>query len=70
MDAVKSIVFWSCVASVVITMVIGFTWARICVARFNEEPAKSETLEELTGISAWQRTDYGEKLGWATMRHD
>lgn len=88
----KTIVFWSCVASMIITMVVGFTWggwvtggtaramaavtgedavvkrlAPICVSQFNEEPEKDRKLAEMNEISAWQRTDYVSKQGWATM---
>jgi hypothetical protein len=41
--------------------------APICVMRFNAEPKKEQKLKELTETSAWQRTDYVEKQGWATM---
>ena len=88
----KTIVFWACMASVVTTMIIGFTWggwvsagtaramaevtgenavvkrlAPICVARFNADPGKDQRLHELNEISVWQRSDYVEKQGWATM---
>ena len=88
----KTIVFWTCMASIIVTMVIGFTWggwvtggtaramadvkgedavvkrlAPMCVAQFNEELEKEQKLKEMSEISAWQRTDYVSKQGWATM---
>lgn len=88
----KTAVFWSWVASVVITMIIGFAWggwvtggtaqkmaekmaedavvkrlAPICVVQFNRDPRKDQKLKELTETSSWQRGDYVEKQGWATM---
>ena len=88
----KTIVFWGCMASIIVTMVIGFTWggwvtggtaramadvrgedavvkrlAPICVAQFSGEPEKELKLKEMNEISAWQRTDYVRKQGWATM---
>lgn len=40
----------------------------ICVAQFNQEPAKVQKLEELKGISgSTQRTTYVKDQGWATM---
>ena len=88
----KTTTFWACVASMIVTMVIGFTWggwvtggtaramasgagesavvkrlAPICVAQFNKEPEKDRKLDEMNEISAWQRSDYVTKQGWATM---
>jgi hypothetical protein len=88
----KTVVFWSCMATIIGTMVIGFTWggwvtgstaramaettsetavlARlgpICVAQFNGAPEKAERLKQMAEISAWQRSDYIQKQGWATM---
>ena len=88
----KTLVFWSWVASVVVTMIIGFTWggwvtggtaremakvmaedavvrrlAPICVVRFEQDPGKEQKLKELKEMSTWQRGDYVNKQGWATM---
>jgi hypothetical protein len=88
----KTIVFWSCVGSIVVTMIIGFSWggwvtgstaramaattgeeavverlAPICLTQFNSAPEKDEHLKELNEISSWQRSNYVEKQGWATM---
>ena len=88
----KTGVFWICMTTIIVTMVVGFTWggwvtggtaramaevtgedavvkrlAPICVALFNLEPDKDQKLKEMNEISAWQRTDYVRKSGWATM---
>jgi hypothetical protein len=88
----KTIVFWSWVASVVLTMIIGFAWggwvtggtarsmaatvaeeavvkrlAPMCVAQFNRDPGKDQKLQELAKTESWQRSEYVEKQGWATM---
>jgi hypothetical protein len=88
----KTIVFWSCVGSIVVTMIIGFSWggwvtgstaramaattgeeavverlAPICLTQFNSAPEKDGHLKELNEISSWQRSNYVEKQGWATM---
>jgi hypothetical protein len=80
------------VASIVLTIIIGFAWggwvtggtaremakviaenavvqrlAPICVTQFNQDPGKDQKLTELKATSAWQRSDYVEKQGWATM---
>jgi hypothetical protein len=39
----------------------------MCVIRVKEDPAKTERLKELRGISSWQRAEYVKKQGWATM---
>jgi hypothetical protein len=41
--------------------------APMCVIRVKEDPAKTERLKELRGISSWQRAEYVKKQGWATM---
>ena len=91
----KTAVFWSWVASVVITMIIGFAWggwvtgrtsrqlaedvaddavterlALICVAQFNQDPGKAAKLEALTQASSYQRRDYVQDQGWATIPGD
>lgn len=88
----KTIVFWSWVASIVVTMIIGFTWggwvtggtarnmaqvmaedavvrrlAPICVLTFKRDPGKDQKLKELKETSTYQRGDYVQKQGWATM---
>jgi len=88
----KTIVFWSWVASVVLTMIIGFAWggwvtggtarsmaetmaeeaiikrlAPICVVQFKQAPGKDQKLKELEKTNSWQRSEYVEKQGWATM---
>jgi hypothetical protein len=88
----KAIVFWACVASVIATLIVGFSWggwmtggtARavaetsgtdavvkrlgpICVAQFNGDPEKDRKLAEMAELSAWQRGDYVQRQGWATM---
>ena len=88
----KTLVFWSWVASIILTMIIGFAWggwvtggtarkvateaaeeavvlrlAPICVTQFNLDPQKDQKLAELQGTSSYQRGDYIQKQGWATM---
>jgi len=88
----KTIVFWSWVASVVLTMIIGFAWggwvtggtarsmaetmaddavvkrlAPMCVTQFKQGSGKDQKLEELAKTDSWQRSEYVEKQGWATM---
>ncbi len=88
----KTIVFWSWVASVILTMIIGFAWggwvtggtarsmattmaedavvkrlAPICVVQFNRDPGKDQKLQELAKTDSWQRSEYVQKQGWATM---
>jgi hypothetical protein len=88
----KTAVFWSWVACVVITMIIGFAWggwvtgrtsrqlaedvaddavterlALICVAQFNQDPGKAAKLEALTQASGYERRNYVQDQGWATM---
>jgi len=88
----KTVVFWSLLASAVLTMIIGFAWggwvtggtaqklgekmaedavvkrlAPICVLQFNRDPGKSGKLKELKEAGTWQKGEYVEKQGWATM---
>jgi len=88
----KTIVFWSWVASVVLTMIIGFAWggwvtggtarsmaetiaddavvkrlAPMCVTQFKQGPGMDQKLKELAKTDSWQRSEYVEKQGWATM---
>ncbi len=41
--------------------------APICVVQFQQDPNKEERLKELKEKSSWERGDYVEKSGWATM---
>ena len=41
--------------------------APICVYQFNQDPGKDQKLTELKDTSTWQRGDYVEEQGWATM---
>jgi hypothetical protein len=88
----KTIVFWSWVASVVLTMIIGFAWggwvtggtarsmaetiaddavvkrlAPMCVTQSKQGPGKDQKLQELAKTDSWQRSEFVEKQGWATM---
>jgi hypothetical protein len=88
----KTVAFWSCLAAIVLTMIIGFNWggwvtgntaqtmatttakdavinrlAPICVAQFQQDPGKAQKLIALKALSSYERGDYSEKQGWATM---
>jgi len=39
----------------------------ICVANFQQDPNKAQKLEELQKKSPYERGEYVEKQGWATM---
>ena len=41
--------------------------ALICVAQFNQDPAKAAKLEALTQASGYERLNYVQDQGWATM---
>ena len=41
--------------------------APICVEQFAQDPDKAERLEVLKEKSSYQRDDYVEEIGWATM---
>ncbi|MSO94079.1 MAG: hypothetical protein EXQ86_11855 [Rhodospirillales bacterium] len=41
--------------------------APICVDTFQKQPGAPEKLAELKKVSSWQRSDFVEKGGWATM---
>jgi hypothetical protein len=41
--------------------------APICVYQFNQDAQKDQKLQELKDLSSYQRRDYVEKQGWATM---
>ncbi len=41
--------------------------APICVEQFSQDLEKDQKLKELKEESSWQRGDYVEKQGWATI---
>ena len=41
--------------------------APICVEQYNQESEKDQKLKELKESKSWERDDYVEKQGWATM---
>lgn len=41
--------------------------APICVVQFKQAPGKDQKLKELEKTDSWQRSEYVEKQGWATM---
>jgi len=41
--------------------------APICVLQSNQDPEKDKKLAELKELRSWDRRDYVEKQGWATM---
>ncbi len=41
--------------------------APICVVQFNRDPGKDQKLKELKGTGTYQRSEYVEKQGWATI---
>ncbi len=41
--------------------------APICVRQFNQDSEKNQKLKELEDKSLWERGDYTEQQGWATM---
>ena len=41
--------------------------ALICVGQFNQDPAKAAKLEALTQASSYERLNYVQDQGWATM---
>ncbi|MEE8305450.1 MAG: hypothetical protein V3S24_23785 [Candidatus Tectomicrobia bacterium] len=41
--------------------------APICVEQFSQDSEKDQKLKELKETKSWQRDDYVEKQGWATM---
>jgi len=42
----------------------------ICVAQFQQDPAKVEKLAEMMAASSYQRGNYVKEQGWATMPGD
>ena len=52
------------------TMVADALVARLvpmCVAQFNEDADKDKKFKELEATNRWERGQYVEKQGWATM---
>lgn len=41
--------------------------ASICVGQFNQDPQKEQKFTELKDTNSYQRDDYVNKQGWATM---
>jgi len=41
--------------------------ALICVAQFNQDPAKETKLQEFNEASSYERRNYVQEQGWATM---
>ncbi len=41
--------------------------APICVVQFSRDPGKAQKLKALEKTESWQRSEYVEKQGWATM---
>ena len=41
--------------------------APMCVVQFNRDPGKEQKLAVLKGTDSWQREEYVQKQGWATM---
>ena len=39
----------------------------ICVAQYNRDPEKDQKLKEMKKMETYNRGDYVEKQGWATM---
>ena len=39
----------------------------ICVSQYKEDPEKDIKLKELKDTSGWQKGDFVEKQGWATL---
>ena len=39
----------------------------ICVAQFNQDSEKDQKFKKLEETNTWERDDYVEKQGWATM---
>jgi hypothetical protein len=39
----------------------------ICVYQFNQDPQKDQKLKDLKALSSYQRREYVEKQGWATI---
>ena len=88
----KTVVFWSWIGFIILTMIVGFGWGGwvtggsaqkmadtvakdavaqrlipICVTQFNQDPGKDQKFAALKDTNSWQRNDYVQKQGWATM---
>ncbi len=88
----KMATFWISLLSVVVVVVLGFTWggwmteggaqdeaqamakdavierlAPICFAQFNQDPDNVLKLDELNGMSTYQRAQFVQDQGWATI---
>lgn len=44
--------------------------AGICVAQFQQDPAKTERVKVLKEKNSWERGRYVKEMGWATMPGD
>jgi pimeloyl-ACP methyl ester carboxylesterase len=44
--------------------------APICVAQFNQDPDNATKLNELTEMTSYQRAQYVQDQGWATISGD
>jgi hypothetical protein len=42
----------------------------ICVTAAKHDPARDKKLKELKDTGEWERRDYVQKAGWATMPGD
>ena len=88
----KTLVAWACVGSIVLTVIVGFTWggwvrgatalsmaeamaedavvkrlAPICVVQVGADPARDQKLKVLNDLNSYERSDYVQKQGWASM---
>ncbi len=91
----KTAIVWICLAFIIATMLVGFTWGgwvtggtaqkaattlandavvqrltAICVAQFQQDPAKDQKLVELKAVSSYKQGDYVKEQGWSTMPGD
>jgi len=41
--------------------------APMCVVQFKQAPGKDQKLKDWKKTDSWQRSEYVEKQGWATM---
>ena len=84
----KTVVFWSGLGLIILTIVVGFNWggwvtggtahemaadaitqrlSLICIGQYNQDPQKDQKLTELQDLRSYQRREYVEEQGWATM---
>ena len=91
----KATIAWLCLAMIVGTMIVGFTWggwvtagtaertatvvandavvqrlSTICVAQFQQDPAKEQKLAEFNAATSYQQRNFVREQGWATMPGD